>query len=125
MKIEDLTKQEKNNLKYIVEYLSQHHNPKGKYDKGRRWYPYEEETCTCCSGIRSPSRAFPYSLYKHCSSKKHLKQLALEKKEFIEALNLSLEEAMSHVGEKNLIGYLSEQLLLRSNPQDKSIERGK
>ena len=45
--------------------------PDGHFDRGGRWYPSEEERCACCEGIRSPSRAFPYSLLKHCSRKKH------------------------------------------------------
>lgn len=47
--------------------------PSGKYDKARRWYPDDEiEKCECCCFIRSPSKAWPSSLYRHCCSLGHI-----------------------------------------------------
>jgi hypothetical protein len=45
--------------------------PEGKNDRGGRWYPSETEECSCCKNIRKPSRAYPSSLWKHCTSKAH------------------------------------------------------
>jgi hypothetical protein len=45
--------------------------PDGKNDRGGRWYPSETEECGCCQSIRKPSRSWPSSLYKHCTTKAH------------------------------------------------------
>jgi hypothetical protein len=50
-------------------------HPAGKFDGGGRWYPAETETCDCCRGIRSPSRAWPYSLMTHCRTAEHVAHL--------------------------------------------------
>lgn len=50
-------------------------HPAGKFDKGGRWYPGEDEECSCCRGVRSPSRAYPYSLMVHCRTIGHVAQL--------------------------------------------------
>lgn len=68
------------NKKEIIEKLFEYRkrrcsHPNGKFDKGKRWYPSEEEECSCCSRIRSPSRAWPYSLLKHCRTKTHILKL--------------------------------------------------
>lgn len=47
--------------------------PEGTWDLAGRWYPHDEEKCECCSGLRSPSRDYPKSLWKHCLTKKHIK----------------------------------------------------
>ncbi len=47
-------------------------HPDGSFDKGGRWYPSAAETCTCCAGLRSPSRAYPYSLMVHCRTAVHV-----------------------------------------------------
>lgn len=52
--------------------------PSGKKDNGGRWYPNEEEICDCCSYVRRPSRSFPWSLYVHCKSIKHTKNLLIK-----------------------------------------------
>jgi hypothetical protein len=52
---------------------SQH--PQGAFDKQGRWYPDANETRPCCANIRSPSRAFPYSLMVHCRSLEHIARL--------------------------------------------------
>ena len=50
-------------------------HPTGKFDKGGRWYPSEAETCDCCSSVRSPSRAHPFSYMVHCRTMKHVANL--------------------------------------------------
>jgi hypothetical protein len=50
-------------------------HPDGKFDKGGRWYPSDEEECSCCLHIRQPSRRWPLSLNKHCRSMAHVANL--------------------------------------------------
>lgn len=50
-------------------------HPSGKFDSGGRWYPSNEERRGCCSNIRSPSRAYPYSLMLHCRTIEHVAAL--------------------------------------------------
>jgi len=52
-----------------------HVNPPGKFDNAGRWYPSENFTASCCSHLRGPSRAHPYSYMTHCRTKKHLQTL--------------------------------------------------
>jgi hypothetical protein len=59
----------------FVSLYSKVYQPLGKYDKGGRWYPEDEEREECCEYVRSPSRSFPYSLLKHCRSQKHVKNV--------------------------------------------------
>lgn len=47
-------------------------NPDGYFDDGGRWWPSENEKQECCEGIRTPSRAYPYSLIVHCRSLRHV-----------------------------------------------------
>ena len=47
-------------------------HPDGDFDRAGRWYPSESEKCDCCSGIRSPSRSYPYSYMVHCRTKAHV-----------------------------------------------------
>ena len=54
---------------------SREHHPGGKFDKGGRWYPSAEEKRACCDKVRSPSRAFPYSLMLHCRTAGHVAAL--------------------------------------------------
>ena len=44
-------------------------HPEGTFDKGGRWYP--DMKLECCN-VRSPSRAYPYSLMLHCRSWEHV-----------------------------------------------------
>lgn len=44
----------------------------GKSDKQGRWYPDETERRQCCGEIRSPSKAYPWSLFKHCCGVVHV-----------------------------------------------------
>ena len=50
-------------------------HPEGKFDNAMRWYPSNEEHQTCCQTIRTPSRAFPYSLMLHCRTVQHVANL--------------------------------------------------
>jgi len=50
-------------------------HPAGHFDKAGRWYPDSLETCPCCASIRTPSRAWPNSLNKHCRSIEHIANL--------------------------------------------------
>jgi len=50
-------------------------HPAGKFDSGGRWYPATEERQDCCDGIRTPSRAYPYSLMTHCRTVGHVAKL--------------------------------------------------
>jgi hypothetical protein len=47
-------------------------NPDGQFDNAGRWFPSEAEENWCCSGIRPPSRGFPYSMLTHCRSAFHI-----------------------------------------------------
>jgi hypothetical protein len=47
-------------------------HPIGKFDRAGRWDPADSERCSCCDGIRIPSRAYPYSLMTHCRSLQHI-----------------------------------------------------
>ena len=49
--------------------------PSGKTDNANRWYPDSTENCACCSRVRSPSRSWPWSLYKHCFTLEHNEHL--------------------------------------------------
>ena len=50
-------------------------HPKGKTDRGGRWYPTDEEQQPCCRTIRHPSRKWPWSLMTHCRSAQHVANL--------------------------------------------------
>jgi hypothetical protein len=59
----------------ITEYLklkNRKTHPEGTFDKGGRFYLAESEKHDCCRGIRSPSRAYPYSEMKHARTLKHV-----------------------------------------------------
>lgn len=45
-------------------------HPSGDFDNAGRWYP--TNYCDCCESIRSPSRAYPYSLMVHCRTVAHV-----------------------------------------------------
>ena len=49
--------------------------PAGTSDRARRWYPAPEERRACCDRVRPPSRAWPWSLWKHCRSLEHVARL--------------------------------------------------
>lgn len=50
-------------------------HPAGRKDSGGRWYPSAEERRACCDGVRSPSRAWPWSLMVHCRTAAHVARL--------------------------------------------------
>lgn len=50
-------------------------HPAGSFDRAGRWWPNDAEQQSCCSAIRSPSRAWPYSLLVHCRSLGHVAAL--------------------------------------------------
>jgi len=50
-------------------------HPDGRTDKAGRWHPSPDEIQTCCSRIRGPSRAFPWSLMLHCRTARHVARL--------------------------------------------------
>jgi hypothetical protein len=50
-------------------------HPDGACDSGGRWHPSDTETCSCCSEVRAPSRAWPWSLMTHCRSVGHVAKL--------------------------------------------------
>jgi hypothetical protein len=50
-------------------------HPAGKFDKAGRWYPIGDERCECCNYIRTPSRAWPFSLMMHCRTMEHVAHL--------------------------------------------------
>ena len=59
----------------ITEYLklkNRKTHPEGTFDSGGRFYLAESEKQDCCRGIRSPSRAYPYSEMKHARTLKHV-----------------------------------------------------
>jgi hypothetical protein len=49
--------------------------PSGKTDNGNRWFPDDAESCACCNQVRSPSRSWPWTLYKHCFTLEHKEHL--------------------------------------------------
>lgn len=59
---------------YIQRQRRESH-PAGKFDRGGRWYPSDEERQSCCSVIRSPSRSWPWSLMTHCRTVEHVARL--------------------------------------------------
>lgn len=62
------------NLNAAIEYLRRKvggYHPQGRLDKGK-WHPLADEKQTCCSSIRSPSLTYPWTLYIHCFSLKHV-----------------------------------------------------
>lgn len=54
-------------------------NPDGKFDKQGRFDPSPEEWCDCCTSVRAPSRAWPYSYMLHCRTKKHVTNLVAKR----------------------------------------------
>ncbi len=65
-------------LKAAKEYIDRQNrnsHPNGKFDNGMRWFPANEEHRSCCNHIRYPSRAYPFSLNKHCRSIEHIANL--------------------------------------------------
>jgi hypothetical protein len=60
------------------EYLarqSRSRHPDGDFDKKKRFYPSDRERQDCCSRIRRPSAAWPFSLMVHCRTLPHVARL--------------------------------------------------
>lgn len=95
-----MTKTEERKLfNLFLRKIKEKYRPDGKTDNGGRWFPSESESCSCCENVRSPSRAYPWSLYKHCHSIKHIKNvLSIRKVESIEDLPLLIEDN-DYIGE--------------------------
>lgn len=63
----------------VTEYkrrVNRQSHPKGTFEKNGAWYPDpDREEQDCCAHVRRPSRAWPYSLMKHCRSVEHVAAL--------------------------------------------------
>lgn len=62
-------------LATVREYISLRDrvtNPDGTFDKQGRFYLDGRSEYSCCQGIRSPSKRFPYSEMKHGRTLKHV-----------------------------------------------------
>jgi hypothetical protein len=103
------------NEKAIAKYLSDNRHPVGKTDKGGRWFPDDSEECSCCQAIRSPSRAYPWSLWKHCKSSKHLLTLMKEKPDSMDeevaiALKMTDKTAPLYINDSGLLNYIVKEV---------------
>jgi len=58
----------------------------GKFDKSSKFYPYEEFVVKGSFLVRSPSRAYPYSYYKHTLTLKYAKLLAKHRPDLYESI---------------------------------------
>lgn len=59
---------------YIARQQRREH-PAGKFDNAGRWQPSAAERCDCCDRVRTPSRAYKYSLMVHCRTMAHIANL--------------------------------------------------
>ena len=48
----------------------------GTFDAGGRFYSYSDFETNTSRAIRAPSRAWPFSVYKHCFTQKYFKSLS-------------------------------------------------
>ena len=48
----------------------------GTFDKGGRFYLYSDFETETSRAVRAPSRAWPFSIYKHCFTQKYFKSLS-------------------------------------------------
>ena len=60
----------------------------GTFDKCGRFYLYSDFETETSRAVRAPSRAWPFSVYKHCFTQKYFKSLSNAQKGM-----LRLEEA--------------------------------
>jgi hypothetical protein len=92
-------------LDFLVDYQHTRYHPAGRTEKGQKWYPKDEEVVSCCAHVREPSHKCPWSLYKHCLSKKHIKTHLLENPSETEraALNMTVETAPLHVNDTGIL----------------------
>lgn len=82
----DLTPQQREAALYAwVSYATQE-CPEGSTDNAKRWLPSKAEHRDCCDEVRTPSRAWPWTIYKHCFSLDHKANKFVAKKEHILAI---------------------------------------
>lgn len=63
--------------------------PGGSWDRAGRYFPSNDERRACCVGIRTPSRAWPYSLWAHVHSIEHVANLyRVDRKGVMRALRM-------------------------------------
>lgn len=55
----------------FVERKAGKDTPQGFKQFGK-WHPNVLEHSSCCDAVRSPSKAHPFSLYRHCLTRKHI-----------------------------------------------------
>lgn len=67
----------------------------GKTDRGNRFYPNVMHAC--CENIRTPSRAWPWSLYKHCFSLEHKEHVYKAKHDDVLIVKRWLDESGTNV----------------------------
>ena len=65
-----LTKKLRAAAQQYIDLQDRRVHPGGTFDHAQRWKPDRE--LACCALIRSPSRAYPYSLLMHCRSIAHV-----------------------------------------------------
>jgi hypothetical protein len=105
------------NLNLIAKYYYKTYRPDGRSDNGGRWYPSDTEKCSCCDNIRSPSHAYPWSLYKHCYSMKHIKKVIIEKQKKLssflpEAITMTRDTAPLYLNtDSDLLKFVRDTLL--------------
>jgi hypothetical protein len=46
--------------------------PEGRCDGAGRWWPASVERAGCCEAIRTPSRSYPWTIYRHCWTLAHV-----------------------------------------------------
>jgi hypothetical protein len=72
-------------------------HPEGTFDDAGRWYPSDRENTAGLGGIRSPSRAWPYSYMIACRTRKHVAELAATKPAYFAELVTQAEAALARV----------------------------
>jgi hypothetical protein len=115
-------------LSIIAKYFyNNSYIPTGRNDSGGRWYPSDKEICSCCKSIRQPSREYPWSLWMHCRTLKHIKNILLEHPGCItdapEALKMTKESAPQYINsESNLLIYVRDELLGVHKESNKGVK---
>lgn len=65
-----LTQKLRDAAQRYVDLQSRKTHPRGVFDQAGRWMPHKEQEC--CKSIRTPSRAWPWSLMVHCRTMRHV-----------------------------------------------------
>lgn len=75
-------------------------HPEGAF-KNWKWYPSDNEWCSCCRSVHEPTRAFPYSLMQHCRTMAHVSHLygvdSKELRKAVRATKAAMRDAVSGV----------------------------